>query len=94
MKRGHPTRRPAVLLYRFQERSTRIHIAHPCLGVVTLPNALPHGLGHEEEHENAEFLLRAYSELQIAYLKEEPRKDGGEPRLYSALIDGDSEFNT
>ncbi|KAH9029110.1 1,3-beta-glucan synthase component-domain-containing protein [Lactarius hengduanensis] len=44
-----------------------------------------------EEYENAEFLLRAYPELQIAYLEEEPRKDGGEPRLYFALID--SEFN-
>ncbi|KAH9007542.1 1,3-beta-glucan synthase component-domain-containing protein [Lactarius pseudohatsudake] len=46
---------------------------------------------NKEEHENAEFLLRAYPELQIAYLEEEPRKDGGEPRLYFALID--SEFN-
>jgi 1,3-beta-glucan synthase len=49
---------------------------------------------NKEEHENAEFLLRAYPELLIAYLEEEPRKDGGEPRLYSALIDGHSEFNT
>ncbi|KAI0059937.1 1-3-beta-glucan synthase [Artomyces pyxidatus] len=48
---------------------------------------------NKEEHENAEFLLRAYPELQIAYLDEEPRKDGGEPRLFSALIDGHSEFN-
>ncbi|KAH9170460.1 1,3-beta-glucan synthase component-domain-containing protein [Lactarius sanguifluus] len=48
---------------------------------------------NKEEHENAEFLLRAYPELQIAYLEEEPCKDGGEPRLYSALIDGHSEFN-
>ncbi|KAH9972539.1 1-3-beta-glucan synthase [Lactifluus volemus] len=48
---------------------------------------------NKEEHENAEFLLRAYPELQIAYLEEEPRRDGGEPRLYSALIDGHSEFN-
>ena len=39
-------------------------------------------------------MLRAYPELQIAYLEEESRKDGGEPRLYSALIDGHSEFNT
>src|SRR6201996_2747271 len=45
---------------------------------------------NKEEHENAEFLLRAYPELQIAYLEEEPRKDGGEPRLYSALIEGHS----
>ncbi|KAA1471980.1 1-3-beta-glucan synthase [Dentipellis sp. KUC8613] len=48
---------------------------------------------NKEEHENAEFLLRAYPELQIAYLEEEQRKDGGDPRLYSALIDGHSEFN-
>ena len=31
------TRRPAILLYQFQERSTQIHIAHPYLGFVTLP---------------------------------------------------------
>jgi 1,3-beta-glucan synthase component len=37
---------------------------------------------------------RTYPERQIAYLEEEPRKDGGEPRLYSALIDGHSEFNS
>ncbi|KAF9238943.1 glycosyltransferase family 48 protein [Melanogaster broomeanus] len=46
-----------------------------------------------QEHENAEFLLRAYPDLQIAYLDEEaPRKEGGDPRLFSALIDGHSEF--
>jgi 1,3-beta-glucan synthase len=45
------------------------------------------------ERENAEFLLRAYPDLQIAYLDEEPSKrDGGEPRLFSALIDGHSEY--
>jgi len=48
---------------------------------------------NKEEHENAEFLLRAYPDLQIAYLEEEqPRKEGGDPRIYSALIDGHSEF--
>lgn len=48
---------------------------------------------NKEEHENAEFLLRAYPDLQIAYLDEEPpRKDGGDPRIFSALIDGHSEF--
>lgn len=48
---------------------------------------------NKEEQENAEFLLRAYPDLQIAYLDEEPaRKEGGEPRLFSALIDGHSEF--
>ncbi|KZT38590.1 1,3-beta-glucan synthase [Sistotremastrum suecicum HHB10207 ss-3] len=46
-----------------------------------------------EERENAEFLLRAYPDLQIAYLDEETsKKEGGEPRLFSALIDGHSEF--
>ncbi|KDQ20392.1 glycosyltransferase family 48 protein [Botryobasidium botryosum FD-172 SS1] len=47
----------------------------------------------KEEFENAEFLLRAYPDLQIAYLEEEPAgKNGGEPRLFSALIDGHSDF--
>ncbi|KAH9172763.1 1,3-beta-glucan synthase component-domain-containing protein [Lactarius sanguifluus] len=43
---------------------------------------------NKEEHENAEFLLHAYPELRIVYLEE-----SGEPRLYSALVDGHSEFN-
>jgi 1,3-beta-glucan synthase len=48
---------------------------------------------NKEEHENAEFLLRAYPDLQIAYLDEEPaRKEGGETRIFSALIDGHSEI--
>ncbi|KAF7342101.1 putative 1,3-beta-D-glucan synthase subunit [Mycena venus] len=48
---------------------------------------------NKEEHENAEFLLRAYPDLQIAYLDEEPpRREGGEPRIFSALIDGHSDF--
>jgi len=48
---------------------------------------------NKEEHENAEFLLRAYPDLQIAYLEaKQPRKEGGDPRIYSALIDGHSEF--
>lgn len=47
----------------------------------------------KEEMENAEFLLRAYPDLQIAYLDEEPPvQEGEEPRLYSALIDGHSEI--
>jgi 1,3-beta-glucan synthase len=47
----------------------------------------------KEEIENTEFLLRAYPDLQIAYLDEErPRKEGGEPRIFSALIDGHSEI--
>ena len=41
----------------------------------------------KEEVENTEFLLRAYPDLQIAYLDEErPRQAGGEPRIFSALI--------
>ncbi|KAG8836814.1 1,3-beta-D-glucan synthase [Serendipita sp. 400] len=48
---------------------------------------------NKEEQENAEFLLRAYPDLQIAYLDEEPpKKEGGELRLFSALIDGHSEI--
>jgi 1,3-beta-glucan synthase len=48
---------------------------------------------NKEETENAEFLLRAYPDLQIAYLDEEPpKKEGGELRLFSALIDGYSEI--
>lgn len=47
----------------------------------------------KEEMENAEFLLRAYPDLQIAYLDEEPPLvEGEEPRLYSCLIDGHSEI--
>ncbi|OCH83542.1 glycosyl transferase, partial [Obba rivulosa] len=48
---------------------------------------------NREEQENTEFLLCVYPDLQIAYLEEEPaRKEGGDPRLFSALIDGHSEF--
>ena len=47
-----------------------------------------------QELENAEFLLRAYPDLQIAYLDEEPpRQKGGDPRLFSVLIDGHSEVD-
>ncbi|KAF3942106.1 hypothetical protein ABW19_dt0205026 [Dactylella cylindrospora] len=47
----------------------------------------------KEEMENTEFLLRAYPDLQIAYLDEEPpANEGDEPRIYSALIDGHSEL--
>lgn len=47
----------------------------------------------KEEVENTEFLLRAYPDLQIAYLDEDKsRKEGGESRIYSALIDGHSEI--
>ncbi|KAM5437873.1 1,3-beta-D-glucan synthase [Microsporum canis] len=48
---------------------------------------------NKEERENTEFLLRAYPDLQIAYLDEEPPvNEGEEPRLFSALIDGHSEI--
>ena len=48
---------------------------------------------NKEEMENAEFLLRAYPDLQISYLDEEPAPNkGGETRLFSALIDGHSEI--
>ncbi|KAH7140989.1 1,3-beta-glucan synthase component-domain-containing protein [Dactylonectria macrodidyma] len=45
-----------------------------------------------EEMENAEFLLRAYPDLQIAYLDEDPPTEDGEPSIYSCLIDGHSEI--
>ncbi|KAH8915230.1 glycosyltransferase family 48 protein [Atractiella rhizophila] len=46
----------------------------------------------QEEKDNVEFLLRAYPDLQIAYLDfDAPRKEGGEPRIFSALIDGHCE---
>lgn len=48
----------------------------------------------KDEMENAEFLLRAYPDLQIAYLDEEPAKvKGGDARLFSTLIDGHSEID-
>ena len=48
---------------------------------------------NKEEQENAEFILRAYPDIQIAYIDEEPpRKEGAEPRMFSALIDGHSEI--
>lgn len=48
---------------------------------------------NKEEIENAEFLLRAYPDLQIAYLDEEAGPKGSEPKLFSAVIDGHSEFD-
>ena len=48
----------------------------------------------KEDHKNTQFLLRPYPELQIAYLMEETaRKDDGDPPLFSAPINGHSEFN-
>ncbi|KPM42807.1 1,3-beta-glucan synthase component FKS1 [Neonectria ditissima] len=44
-----------------------------------------------EEMENTEFLLRAYPDIQIAYLDEDPpATEGGESHIYSCLIDGHS----
>jgi 1,3-beta-glucan synthase len=49
---------------------------------------------NKEERENAEFLLRAYPDLQIAYLDEEASTTkGSDPRLFSVLIDGHSELD-
>ena len=43
----------------------------------------------KDEAENAEFMLRAYPNLQIAYLDERPPEvEGGEPVVFSVLIDG------
>ncbi|KAF9205277.1 1,3-beta-D-glucan synthase [Haplosporangium sp. Z 27] len=48
---------------------------------------------NKEEAENAEFLLRAYPQLQIAYLDERPSEvEGEEPIVYSVLIDGHCEI--
>lgn len=45
------------------------------------------------ELENADFLLRAYPDLQIAYLDEEPpANENEEARVFSALIDGHCEM--
>lgn len=47
----------------------------------------------DDEMENAEFLLRAYPDLQIAFLDEEPAlNEDEEPRVYSSLIDGHCEM--
>ncbi|TFK54896.1 glycosyltransferase family 48 protein [Heliocybe sulcata] len=48
---------------------------------------------NKEEQENAEFLLRAYPDLQIAYLDEEVGAKGTDPRIFSVLIDGHSEID-
>lgn len=45
-----------------------------------------------EERENKEFLLRAYPELQIAYIDEEIDEKTGDSVYYSVLIDGSSVF--
>lgn len=47
----------------------------------------------KEEKENTEFVLRAYPDVQITYLDEEPSEiDGEEPKIFSTLIDGHSEI--
>ncbi|KAH6876541.1 1,3-beta-glucan synthase component-domain-containing protein [Thelonectria olida] len=45
-----------------------------------------------EEMENTEFLLRAYPDLQIAYLDEDPKTEDSEAHIHSCLIDGHSEI--
>lgn len=45
---------------------------------------------NEDEKESTEFLLRAYPELQIAYLEQELNPETGEIEFYSSLIDGSS----
>ena len=53
-----------------------------------------HSKFNKEEHENAKFSLRAYPDLPMAYLEEEPaRKKGADPRIFSALIDGHCKFS-
>ena len=49
----------------------------------------------EEEHETAESSLRSYyPDLDTAFLDQEaPKKEDGEPCLFSALIDGHPEFD-
>ncbi|CAG8558559.1 9541_t:CDS:2, partial [Ambispora leptoticha] len=48
---------------------------------------------NKEEQENADFLLRAYPDLQIAYLEEQkPEKEGEENKIFSVLIDGHCEI--
>ncbi|KAF9180329.1 1,3-beta-D-glucan synthase [Haplosporangium sp. Z 767] len=47
----------------------------------------------KEEADNAEFLLRTYPQLQIAYLDERPSEvEGEDPIVYSVLIDGKCEI--
>ncbi len=46
-----------------------------------------------DEKENCEFLMRAYPDLQLAFLDEEPpENEGEEPRVFSAVIDGHCEL--
>ncbi|KAJ2497869.1 1,3-beta-D-glucan synthase, partial [Coemansia sp. RSA 2052] len=48
---------------------------------------------NKDEREASDFLLRTYPDLQISYLEEMPAaEEGGQPRIYSCLIDGHSEI--
>ncbi|KAJ2814157.1 1,3-beta-D-glucan synthase [Coemansia furcata] len=48
---------------------------------------------NKDEREASDFLLRTYPDLQISYLEEMPAaEEGGQPRIYSCLIDGHSEM--
>ncbi|KAL1924240.1 uncharacterized protein VTP21DRAFT_7275 [Calcarisporiella thermophila] len=47
----------------------------------------------DEEYDDTEWLLRAYPDLHIAYLEEEPSENTGEPsRFFSVLINGHCEM--
>lgn len=44
---------------------------------------------NKDEHENANFLMNAFPNLQVAYIEEQPSTTAdGEPIVYSVLIDG------
>lgn len=47
----------------------------------------------EDERENKDFLLRAYPELQIAYLDKDLDGTTGEVQYFASLIDGSCEIN-
>lgn len=47
---------------------------------------------NREERENTEFLLRAYPDLQIAYLDEDEPNETGEVHIHSCLVDGHSDI--
>ncbi|PVU99735.1 hypothetical protein BB559_000456 [Furculomyces boomerangus] len=46
---------------------------------------------NKEEHESADFLMKTYPSLQIAYLDEELSPDGKSSRVYSCLVDNECE---
>ncbi|RIA87344.1 Glycosyltransferase Family 48 protein [Glomus cerebriforme] len=46
----------------------------------------------EDEQKNVDFLLRAYPDLQIAYLDQVRENEGDKPKFFSVLIDGHCEL--